>query len=78
MNVGLTFQFTKNCKVFRATPDDFEGEQQVNVNFYPAEDGRTTVTLFAPDMATADALVDAIAACGATKTTREENMGVIL
>lgn len=76
MNLSLTLQFTPACKVYRATDLEWVGDHHVNVNFYPPGEGRTNVTLFVPTIEAADALVDAIAACGAQKTTREEELGV--
>lgn len=66
MKTSILIQLTGEVEVKRGTPDDFDGAQQIALNYYPEgkTKGYTTVTLFAPTVAAGDALVDALVACG--------------
>ena len=68
MQTGITFCFDSSVLVRRATSDDFKGMQQVTADFYAASAARTNLLFFAPTVEAADALVDALVKCGASRS----------
>lgn len=62
MTTSQQLGFSEHDEVYRATSDDFKGDQQVVVGNFSG-DGHTMLTFFCPDVASAEALVTALKAC---------------